>query len=472
MDPVIFSRLQFAFTIGFHILWPTFTIGIASFIMCLSGLWWRTGQTVYRDLMRFWTRIFAMAFGMGVITGIVLSYEIGTNWSGFSRAVGNVLGPLFMYEVLTAFFLEAGFIGVMLFGEGRVSRGMHFFACCMVAFGSLLSACWIIAANSWMQTPAGAVADAQGIFHVLNWWDVIFTPSFPYRLLHMVCASFLTGSFVVAGVSSFHLWQGRHRETARKAFSMAMWAALILTPTQMVLGDLQGLNTKQYQPTKVAAMEGLWNTGRGVPMTVVAWPDMQAQTNRFAIEIPHLASLYLTHSWNGEVQGLKAVPPADQPYVPIVFFAFRIMVGVGLIFLATAVTGAVLRWRRRLYDTAWFQRVAMAATPLGFIAVLAGWCVTEAGRQPYVVYGHLRTIDAVAPVTSQAVALTLLLFFIVYNVLLLAFLWFGARTVLKGPTPSVTIGQDVRPGLDRAGPALASAPGTDNFVGGVPALGV
>jgi len=296
VSALILSRLQFAFTMGYHILWPTFTIGIASFVMFLSGLWWRTGRTVYRDLMRFWSRIFAMGFGMGVITGVVLSYEIGANWSGYARAVSNVLGPLFMYEAASAFFLEAGFIGIVLFGEGRVGRGNHFFACCMVALGTLLSTVWVLAANSWMQTPAGAVADAEGVFHVVSWPAVIFNPSFPYRFLHMVSASFLTGSFVVAGVSGLHLWQRRHLDTARTAFSMAMWATLILAPLQIVLGDMHGLNTEKYQPTKLAAMEGLWESGRGVSATLLAWPDMAAETNRYEIAIPHVGSVYLTHS--------------------------------------------------------------------------------------------------------------------------------------------------------------------------------
>ncbi len=459
MDALLLSRIQFAFTVGFHILWPTFSIGIACYVACLSGLWWRTGNTVYRDLMRFWSRIFAMGFGMGVVTGIVLSYEIGTNWAGFSRATSNILGPLLMYEVMTAFFLEAGFVGVMLFGEGKVGRGAHFFSCCMVALGTLISTTWIIASNSWMQTPAGAVLDAQGVFHVTDWWQVIFTASFPYRLMHMVCASFLTGAFVVAGVSAFHLWQGRHLRTARTAFSMAMWAALVLAPTQIVLGDTQGRNTLEHQPTKIAAMEGLWDTGKGVPALLFAWPDMEAAQNRFAIGIPHLASLYLTHSWDGEVQGLKAVPASDRPYVPIVFFAFRIMAGVGLLLLATAITGLVLRIRGRLYETRWFQLAAMAVTPMGFVAVIAGWTVTEAGRQPFVVYGLMRTADAVAPVAAGAVGVTLLTFFLIYNVLLLTFFWFAARTVLKGPEGEpVEEAWKVRPGSDRSAVGLAIRP--------------
>ncbi|MBZ9891515.1 cytochrome ubiquinol oxidase subunit I [Mesorhizobium sp. BR1-1-3] len=460
MDAVILARLQFAFTMGFHILWPTVTIGLACFVALLSGLWWRTGREVYRDLMRFWISIFALAFGMGVITGLVLSYEIGTNWAGFSRSVSNVLGPLFMYEALTAFFLEAGFIGIVLFGQNRVSRGLHFFACCMVAGGTLTSATWILAANSWMQTPQGAVADANGIFHVVDWWQVIFNPSFPYRLAHMVCASFITGSFVVAGVSAFHLWRRQHVEASRLAFSLAMWMALVLTPTQILLGDLHGRNTLAYQPIKLAAMEGLWDTTKGPAMTVIAWPSMEEQRNLYAIDIPHLASLYLTHSWDGEVEGLKAVPREDQPYVPIVFFAFRIMVGIGLILLATAVTGAALRWSHRLYDTRWFQLITMATTPLGFIAVLAGWTTTEAGRQPWVIYGQLRTIDAVAPVAAGAVATTLAIFVVVYMVLLLAFLWFAGRIAIRGPRDtSASDPRLVRPGLDRGSPAIVgSAP--------------
>ncbi|MDR6952075.1 cytochrome d ubiquinol oxidase subunit I [Ancylobacter sp. 3268] len=448
MDAVDLARAQFAFTIGFHILWPTLSIGLAWFCTLLSALWWRTGKPVYRDLMRFWMRLFALSFGMGVITGIVLSYEIGTNWAGYSRSVSNVLGPMFMYETLTAFFLEAGFIGIMLFGEGRVSKGMHLFSCLMVSSGALFSATWIIAANSWMQTPAGAVAGADGIFHVTDWWQAIFTASFPYRLAHMVCASFLTGAFVVAGVSAFHMWRGQHLAASRKAFSMAMWLALVLAPTQIALGDLHGRNTLEHQPVKLAAMEGLWDTTRGPAMTVIGWPDMAEQKNLYALDIPHLASLYLTHSWDGEVQGLKTVAPADQPNVPVVFFAFRIMVGIGLVLLATAVTGLILRLRGRLFYARWFHLLAMAATPLGFLAVLAGWTVTEAGRQPWIVYGHLRTVDAAAPVTVGAVTTSLLIFFLVYNLLLASFIWFAGRIALRGPAGD-TLPAHEHPGLDR-----------------------
>ncbi|MFH1602490.1 MAG: cytochrome ubiquinol oxidase subunit I [Pseudomonadota bacterium] len=437
MDAATLSRLQFAFTVGYHILWPTLTIGLSAFVTWISILWWWTERSVYRELMRFWMRLFALGFGMGVITGVVMSYEIGTNWAGFSKAVGNVLGPLFMYEAATAFFLESGFVGIMLYGEGRVSRGLHLFACIMVTAGSLASTFWILAANSWMQTPAGAVADANGIFHVVDWWQVVFSPSFPYRLMHMVCASFITGAFVVGGVSAFQLLRGRFVESSRVGLSMAMWAALLLVPLQFVLGDLHGLNTGKHQPTKLAAMEGLWNTQGDVPAAIFAWPDDTAEKNLYEISIPHLGSLYLTHSWDGTVQGLKAVPPRDRPYVPVVFFAFRAMVGIALLLLVLAITGAVLRWRGRLYDTRWFQYLAVAATPLGFVGVLAGWAVTETGRQPFVVYGQLRTADAASPVVPYAIATSLAGFLIIYLMLFAGFLYFASRQVLKGPPTAV-----------------------------------
>lgn len=432
MDAAILSRLQFALTIGYHILWPTLTIGLSAFVTWLSVLWLWTGRPVYHDLMRFWMKLFALGFAMGVITGVVMSYEIGTNWAGFSKSVSNVIGPFFMYEAATAFFLESGFVGIMLYAEGRVSRGLHLFACAMVALGSLLSASWIIAANSWMQTPAGAVPDAQGVFHVISWWQAFFTPSFPYRLMHMVCASFLTGAFVVAGISALQLLRGKFVESSCVGLSMAMWAALLLAPLQIFLGDQHGLNTERYQPAKLAAMEGLWDTQKNVPAAVFAWPDMAAEKNLYEISIPHLASLYLTHSWSGEVQGLKATPPENRPYVPIVFFAFRMMAGIGIVLLGLAITGVVLRLKGRLYDSRWFHYAALAATPLGFIAVLAGWTVTETGRQPFVVYGLLRTADAASPVAPGAITVTLIGFLLIYAVLFAVFLWFAARLIFKG----------------------------------------
>src|SRR5215472_12373669 len=349
LDTITLSRLQFAFTISYHIIWPTYSIGVAWFITLFNALWLLTGQVAYRQLMRFWLRLFALGFVMGVVTGVVLSYEIGANWSAFSRITGNVVGPLLTYEALTAFFLEGGFVGIMLFGEKLVGRGMHMFASAMVTVGTMLSAFWVLAANSWMQTPQGAVLGRDGVFHVTSWMAVIFNPSFLYRFAHMVCASLVSGAFVVAGISAVFLLRQRHDDFARAGLSLAMWLALFLVPLQMFLGDQHGLNTRRYQPMKIAAIEARWQTGRGVPLTLIALPDQKDATNLYAVDIPHLGSLILTHSWNGEVQGLKEVSPGDRPYVPIVFFAFRAMVGIGSLLLALAVIGAYLRSRGHLF---------------------------------------------------------------------------------------------------------------------------
>jgi cytochrome d ubiquinol oxidase subunit I len=432
LDTVTLSRLQFAFTIGFHILWPAYSIGIACFVALLNALWVGTGKIVYRNLMRFWIHLFALGFVMGVVTGVVLSYEIGANWSVFSRITGNVLGPLFMYEALTAFFLEGGFIGIMLFGEARVGPRVHFFSSLMVALATILSAFWVLAANSWMQTPQGATLGRDGVFHVNDWATVIFNPSLPYRFAHMVCASFVSGVFVVAGVSAIFLLRQRNRESARAALSLAMWLALFLVPFQMILGDQHGLNTRRYQPIKLAAMEARWDTGRGVPLTLFALPDQEKETNLWSIDIPYLGSLILTHSWNGEVRGLKEVPPRDRPYVPLVFFAFRAMVGIGIVLLTLSIIGAYLRRRGHLFTTKWFLIALILASPLGFVATIAGWIVTEAGRQPYVVYGVLRTADGASPLVAVNVGVTLIIFIIVYTLLLAGFFWFFAQTIIRG----------------------------------------
>lgn len=453
VDAIILARAQFAFTIAFHILWPAYTIGIASFIVALEALWLVTGRVVYRDQARFWIRIFALGFAMGVVTGVVLEYQIGANWSRFARGTGNVLGPLLAYEVLTAFFLEAGFLGIMLFGLERVGKRLHFFACCMVAAGTVISAFWILAANSWMHTPSGYALE-DGVFRAADWVAVIFNPSFPYRLAHMLGASYLTAAFVVAGVMGWYLWRGRHLEFARVGFSLALWAALILAPLQVLLGDLHGLNTRDVQPMKLAAMEARWETARGVPLTLFAWPSMRDERNRWAIDVPKLGSLILTHDWEGEVKGLKEVAPADRPEVPVVFFAFRIMVGIGFVLLALALTGLVLRLRRRLDEARWFHLACALATPLGFLAILAGWVVTESGRQPWLVQGLLRTADGVSPLSADTVASSLILFVIVYNLLLAAFFWFGWRLVQRGPVAPPERREEVRPGRESAVPAV------------------
>jgi cytochrome d ubiquinol oxidase subunit I len=451
-ETVLLSRAQFALTIGYHILWPAYTIGISGYIVILNLCWLATGRRVYRQLLRFWIRLFALGFAMGVVTGVVLSYEIGTNWSGYANAVSNVIGPFFTYEVMTAFFLEAGFIGIMLFGMDRVSDRLHFVSCLMVAAGSVFSAFWILAANSWMQTPAG-FKYVDGRFQVTDLWRAIFNPSFPYRLAHMVTAAYLAGTFVVIGVLGFYLWQRRHVEFAQAGFSLAMWIIVVLAPAQIVLGDMHGRNTLEYQPIKVAAMEGDWDTKRGQPLVLFAWPDMQAQRNYDALDIPKLGSLILTHHWNGKVEGLKVVPRDDQPPVPFVFFAFRVMVGIGILLLLIALAGLALRLRGRLYDSAWFTRLCAFSSPLPFLAILAGWTVTEVGRQPYVVYGYLRTAQAVSPLAPREVETSLALFAVVYAVLLLAFFWYAGRLVLRGPTPEEPTAvhiMAVRPGKDSA----------------------
>lgn len=446
MSQVLVSRLQFAFTMGYHILWPAFTIGTAWFIVFLGIAWFRTKDPVYKQLQRFWIKIFAIAFAMGVVTGVVISYQIGLNWSNFARVTSNVTGPLFVMEVLTAFFLEAGFVGIMLFGQDRASERIHFAACVIVATGTVISAFWIIAANSWMQTPAAFAPLPDGRLIPTSFLGVIFNPSMPYRLAHMLTASFVTGAFVVTGVSAFWLFRGRpgERSLARASLSLSLWLALVLVPLQIFIGDQHGLNTGKYQPMKLAAIEGRWETRGRAPLNLIAWPDQKAQRNDFQVEVPLLGSLILTHSLDGEIKGLKEVAPDLQPPVLPVFFAFRIMVGCGVLMLAVVLIGAYLRWRGRLYETRWFQITCMASVPLGFIATLAGWTVTEVGRQPYIVYGILRTADAVSPVAGGAVATTLAVSILLYNVLLLGFLWYAGRLVWSGPESAKPIARVAR----------------------------
>ncbi|RYX89206.1 MAG: cytochrome ubiquinol oxidase subunit I [Bradyrhizobiaceae bacterium] len=435
MDQLLLSRLQFAFTIGYHILWPAFTIGLAWFIVVLSALWLKTHDPVYRHLVRFWTKIFALAFGMGVVTGVVISYQLGLNWSGYARATADVLSPLFVLEVLTAFFLEAGFVGIMLYGEEKVGEKLHFAACLIVACGTLMSAFWIISANSWMQTPTAFTTTADGRFVATDFWGVVFNPSMPYRLAHMLTASFITGGFVVTGVSAFWLWRGRLEDqaAARRAFSISLGLMAVLVPAQMLIGDQHGLNTRKYQPMKLAAIEGRWETERRVPLNLFAWPNQKEERNDYAIEIPVLGSLILTHSLDGEVKGLKEVPASERPPVVPVFFAFRVMVGCGMVLLGVAFIGLFLRWRGRLYTTRWYQIACMGCIPLGFVATIAGWIITEVGRQPYVVYGHLRTADAVSPIATGSVASSIGVALVLYNLLLLGFFWYAGRLTWRGP---------------------------------------
>jgi len=432
LDATTLARIQFGFTIGFHILFPTLTIGLGVFLVGVEALWLKTKNPVYFRLYRLWSRIFALGFGMGVVSGIVLSYQFGTNFSRFSAITGPVLGPLLSYEVMTAFFVEAGFIGVMLFGWKKVGPRLHFLATCLVALGTLNSAFWILAANSWMHTPQGA-ALIGGRFVPEDWWAIVFNPSFPYRLAHMVLASLLTISFVVAGTSAWYLLKNRHLEIARRGFSLALGAAALLAPLQIFAGDMHGLQVREYQPMKVAAMEGLWETTKGAPFVVFGIPDKKAERTRYALEIPYASSLILTHRLMGEVKGLKEAKPEDRPPVLWVFWTFRVMVGIGAFLLAVAALGLWQRWRKRLYASRFLQRLAVASVPLGFVATIAGWMTAEIGRQPWTVHGLLRTADSVSPVPAASVLTSLILFVIVYGFLLAAFLFFVNRLIRKGP---------------------------------------
>ncbi len=428
------ARFQFAFTIAFHIVFPAFSIGLASYLAVLEGLWLLTKRQVYIETFNYWLKIFAVVFGMGVVSGLVMSYQIGTNWSVFADKTGPVLGPLLGYEVLTAFFLEAGFLGVMLFGMSRVGKGLHFFATLMVAVGTLLSAFWILSANSWMQTPAGFDINAAGQYVPLDWLEVIFNPSFPYRLVHMVLAAYLTTAFMVGGVGAWHLLRDRSNAHARLMFSMAMWMATFVAPLQLFVGDLHGLNTLEHQPAKIAAMEGHFETQKGAPLILFGLPDMEAGETRYALKIPKVGSLILTHELNGELQGLQDWPRADWPNVPVVFWAFRIMLAVGMSMIAIGLFSLLLRIKGKLFETKILHWGAVLMAPSGFLAVLAGWIVTEVGRQPFTVYGVLRTADSVAPIDAPAVAGSLIAFIVVYFTVFGAGVFYLIRLMRTTPT--------------------------------------
>lgn len=432
IDPLILSRIQFALTLSFHILFPTLTIGLSIYLLIWEIAWLKTKKEYYYQLCRFWTKIFAMGFGLGVVSGIVLSYEFGTNFNRFSQNVGNVLGPLMSYEVLTAFFLEAGFLGIMLFGWKRVAKSLHLFSTLMVTLGATFSAFWILSANSWMHTPDGYRIE-NGIFFVSSWWKVIFNPSFPYRLTHMLIASYLTTSVLIAGISAWYLIHKRHALLAQKAFSLSLFAILFLAPLQLFVGDLHGLNTLKYQPMKISAIEARWETMRGAPLTIFALPSMQQEKNLYAFDIPKLGSIILRHETQGEIIGLKSISKNDRPYVPLIFFSFRVMVGIGFLFILTAFIGLYLRIRRTLYENAFFQRWCLSISPLGFFAVLAGWFTTEVGRQPWIVYGLMRTQDGASILPAQSVLFSLTAFTFLYVSLLSIFIVYFIQLVKKGP---------------------------------------
>lgn len=432
LDPLLLSRIQFAFVVSFHAIFPVFTIGLASFIACLEGLSYKTGNKDWERLSKFWIQVFAVVFGMGVVSGIVMAFQFGTNWSNFAYTAANFVGPTLSYEVLTAFFLEAAFLGVLLFGRDKVPQGIHFFSACMVALGTFISSFWILATNSWMHTPAG-VEVRDGIYYVVSWSEAIFNPSLWPRFFHMGLASFLTAGFVVAGVSAWYLLCKRDVELHRKALSMTLWLLLLIAPAQVVMGDIHGLNTFEHQPMKVAAMEGNWETDRGVPLLLFAIPDQANQTNHFEIGIPRLASLILTHDLDGEVPGLNEVPIDEQPPVAIVFWAFRVMVAIGMMMVAVVITGLILRRKGRYATTPWFLNTLrlMAVTP--FIAVLAGWFVTEIGRAPWLIYEQFTHAEGVTPSLTGGMALfTLIGYITVYAMIFTAGLYYLMRVLRTG----------------------------------------
>jgi len=410
------ARAQFAFTVSFHFIFPAFSIGLASYLAVLEALWLKTGRPVYENLYRYWIKIFSIVFAMGVVSGIVMSYQFGTNWSVFSDKAGPIVGPLMAYEVLSAFFLEAGFLGVMLFGINKVGPRLHFLATCMVAIGTLLSATWILAANSWMQTPAGWMMNGVGQFVPKgSWLAIIFNPSFPYRFVHTVIAAYLTTSLVVGGVGAWHLLKDRNNSGARTMFSMAMWMAALVAPIQILAGDTQGLNTQEYQPAKVMAMEGHFDSyARGAPLVLFGIPDEVNRRMTYSVEIPKLSSLILAHDINAPLAGLDTIPRRDWPPVAIIFWSFRVMVALGLAILGLGLFSLLARALGRLYQWTLLHRLTVLMGPAGFIAVIAGWVTTEVGRQPFTVYHALRTADSVSPVASPAVTGSLIAFVLVY----------------------------------------------------------
>lgn len=441
------ARAQFAITISFHIVLAAFTIGMANFLMVLEAMWLWRRQQVYLDVYRYWLKVFALNVAMGAASGLILEYQFGLNWSRLSTQAGEILGPLMFYEVMAAFFLEAGFLGIMVFGLKKVGPRLHFFATCAVAFGSLISAFWILAANSWMHTPAGYTISADGRFVAQDWWQIIFNPSFPYRFVHMTLATFLGTAMLVAGAGAWQLLRSRDNPRARLQFSMALWVVAVLAPMQIVVGDLHGEHTLKVQPQKVAAIEGSWTRppeGAGEPLRLFALPDMVERRNHFEVSIPRIGSLYLRHDLSSTIAALDEFPAQDIPPVPVVFWAFRIMVGLGLMMLGVGVAGLVVRWKQRLHSARWMHRTCVLMAPAGFLAMLSGWIVTEVGRQPFTVYGLLRTADSLSSVSKAQVMSATLTILAFYLVIFAIGLWVLLRLLREpahehepGPQPTI-----------------------------------
>ncbi|HEJ0108680.1 TPA: cytochrome ubiquinol oxidase subunit I [Proteus mirabilis] len=434
LDAFHLARIQFAFTVSFHIIFPAITIGLASFLALLEGLWLKTKEPSYLSLYQFWIKIFAVNFGMGVVSGLVMAYQFGTNWSGFSQFAGSITGPMLTYEVLTAFFLEAGFLGIMLFGWNKVGRKLHFFATCMVALGTLISTFWILSSNSWMQTPQGYVIE-NGVVVPVDWLQVVFNPSFPYRLLHMSIGAFLASALFIASCAAWLLLKGQNTAPVRKMFSMALWLVLIIAPIQAFVGDAHGLNTLEHQPAKIAAIEGHWDnaTKEATPLILFGIPDMAEEKTKYAIEIPYLGSLILTHSLDKQIPALKSFAPEDRPNSSIIFWSFRVMAGLGMLMICLGLLNVILRKKKRLYHSPLFLRFALLMGPTGLIAILAGWFTTEIGRQPWVVYGLQRTKDAVSAHGDIQMSLSLLAFILVYFSVFGIGYFYMVHLMKKGP---------------------------------------
>ncbi len=434
LDASVLARIQFAFTVSFHIIFPAITIGLASYLAVLEGLYIKTKNPVYKSLYLFWSKIFAVNFGMGVVSGLVMAYQFGTNWSGFSAFAGSITGPLLTYEVLTAFFLEAGFLGVMLFGWNKVGPRLHFFATCMVALGTLISTFWILSSNSWMQTPQGFAIE-NGIVVPVDWFKVVFNPSFPYRLMHMTIAAFLSSALFVSASAAWHLLKGNQSDAIKKMLTMGVYMTLITAPIQALVGDMHGLNTLEHQPAKIAAIEGHWENvdNEATPLILFGLPDMQAEETKYKLEIPKLGSLILTHSLDKQVPALKEFPKEDRPNSTIVFWSFRIMAGLGGLMILLGILGAVLHKRDRLFSNRLFLKFVLLMGPAGLIAILAGWFTTEVGRQPWVVYGLQRTADAVSGHSVLFMSVSLAAFFIVYSSVFGFGYYYMMRLIKKGP---------------------------------------
>jgi cytochrome d ubiquinol oxidase subunit I len=442
MDALILARMQFAANITFHILFPTISISLGWVLLFFRWRWLKTHDSAWLTAYRYWTKVFALTFALGVVSGITMSFQFGTNWPGYMEKAGNIAGPLLGYEVLTAFFLEASFLGIMLFGHGKVSERVHLIATFLVAFGTTLSAFWILSLNSWMQTPAGYTI-INGEFHVTSWMEVIFNPSFPYRLSHKLLASGLTVAFLLAGISAWQLIKGKQNSSTARVLRTGVTLAAFLVPVQIFVGDLHGLNTLEHQPAKIAAMEGVWETEKGAPLLLFAWPDEATRSNRFAVGVPNGASLILTHRADGEIKGLNEFPGTHPPVAPM-FFAFRIMVGMGVLMLLLSWVGFVVLRRRGWVADRVPRPLLWAFTAMtfsGWVATVAGWYVTEIGRQPFIVYGLLRTADVASQVPSGMIALTLTLYVLTYLALMVSYIG-----VLKymAEKPEEVLAQDAR----------------------------